>query len=267
MKNKLDNLVKKFETKEFIKSDPIQFPHRFKTKEDIEISAFISSLFAFGKREMFIKKLNFIFSLNESPLELVKDYKKYNLDNFIYRFIKDIDLIELLRLLNKLYFIDKSSLEELFVDKNRLEIATNYFYKNTMCSDNQGFCFMFAKPENKGAMKRLNMFLRWLVRDGEVDLGIWKNIKKSELLIPLDTHVARISRELGLLKRKQNDFKAVVELSEKLKEFDELDPIKYDFALFGYGVNQTNLSTWHYKSNIKIEPEDDTNLYQTFHVH
>ena len=83
------------------------------------------------------------------------------------------------------------------------------------------------------------MFLRWMVRDGEVDLGLWKGIKKDELLIPLDTHVARISREFGLLKRKQNDFRAVIELSEKLKEFDEKDPAKYDFALFGLGIERS----------------------------
>ena len=97
---------------------------------------------------------------------------------------------------------------------------------------------MLAKPENKSAMKRINMFLRWMVRKSEVDFGIWKSIKKSDLLIPLDTHVARISRKLGLLYRKQNDIKAVIELTNKLKEYDELDPVKYDFALFGYGIEE-----------------------------
>ena len=241
MKNKLNLLTKKYETKDFIKSDPIQFPHRFKDKQDIEISAFISALFAFGRREQFIKKLEYIFSLNNSPSELIKDFKKYNLDNFLYRFIKDIDLIELLRLLNKLYFIDKSSLEELFNSKNKFTTVTNYFYSNSICPNNTGFCFMFAKPENNSALKRLNMFLRWMVRDGIVDFGIWKSIKKSELLIPLDTHVARISRHFNLLNRKQNDFKAALELSEKLKEFDPNDPIKYDFALFGLGIENPKL--------------------------
>ena len=236
MKNKLNNLVKKYETKDFIKSDPIQFPHRFKNKEDIEISAFIASLFAFGKRELFIKKLNFLFSLNETPYQLISDFKKYNLDNFIYRFIKSEDLIELLRLLNKLYIKDKSSLEELFNNKNRFKFATDYFYLNSKCPNNTGFCFMFAKPENNSALKRMNMFLRWMVRDGEVDFGIWKSIKKSELIIPLDTHVARISREFGLLKRTSNDFEAAIELTNKLKEFDSNDPTKYDFALFGLGI-------------------------------
>lgn len=239
MKNKLDKLVKKYETPEFISSDPIQFPHRFKDKKDIEISAFISSLFAFGKREMFIKKLDFLFSLSSTPYELILDYKKYNLDNFLYRFIKSKDLLELLRILNKLYYIDKSGLDELFYGKDRLNKATDYFYNNCNCTDSSGFCFMFARPSNHGAMKRLNMFLRWMVRKGPVDFGIWNFIKKSELLIPLDTHVARLSREFGLLNRKQNDFRAVIELTDKLKEFDPDDPVKYDFALFGLGADNS----------------------------
>jgi len=246
MKKLLDELYKKYETKDFIKDDPIQFPHRYKEKEDIEISAFISSLFAFGRREMFIKKLNALFSLSTSPYELVSDYKKYNLDDFLYRFIKSKDLIELLKILNKLYCLDKSSLEELFYEKkDRLKRATDYFYSNCSCADSMGFCFMFAKPENKSALKRINMFLRWMVRDGIVDFGLWKNIKKDELIIPLDTHVARISREFKLLNRKQNDFKAALELTEKLKEFDSSDPVKYDFALFGLGVNEV-------KGNLKF---------------
>lgn len=238
MKDILDKLVKKYETKAFISSDPIQFPHRYKDKNDIEISGFISSLFAFGKREMFIKKLNFLFSLCQTPQELIKDYKKYNLDDFVYRFIKDKDLNELLKILNKLYYKDNSSLQELFSEEKRLHCATQYFYKNSSCASSAGFCFMFAKPENNSAMKRLNMFLRWMVRDGEVDFGIWKNIKKSELIIPLDTHVSRLSREFNLLKRKQNDIKAAIELTEKLKEFDSSDPVKYDFALFGLGIDK-----------------------------
>ena len=240
MKEMLDKLVRKYETKDFIKNDPIKFPHRYKNKNDIEIAAFISSLFAFGKRELFIKKLEYLFSLFDSPYELILNYKKTSIDDFIYRFIKSVDLLELLRLLNKLYVIDKSSLEELFYEKkDRFKRVVDYFYSNSNCPDNLGFCFLFAKPENKSALKRINMFLRWMVRDGEVDLGLWKGIKKDELLIPLDTHVARISREFGLLKRKQNDFRAVIELSEKLKEFDKKDPAKYDFALFGLGIERS----------------------------
>lgn len=237
IKKRLDFLVKKYETKDFIKSDPIQFPHRFIDKKDIEIAAFISALFSFGKREQFIKKLNYLFSLADSPYELICDYKKFDLESFLYRFIKSEDLIELLRLLNKLYCIDKSSLEELFFELD-FKKAINYFYKNTTCASRHGFCFMFSKPENNSALKRINMFLRWMVRDGSVDFGIWNSIKKSDLLIPLDTHVARLSREFKLLERKQNDFRAVLELTEKLKEFDQNDPVKYDFALFGLGVDE-----------------------------
>lgn len=244
MKNKLNALVKKYETKDFIKDDPIQFPHRFLTKSDIEISAFIASLFAFGKREMFIKKLDLLFSLAQTPLELVADFKKFNLSDFLYRFIKSCDLIELLSILNKLYVADKSNLEELFCSKSnhfdRFKVVTDYFYGNCRCANSAGFCFMFAKPENNSALKRLNMFLRWMVRPNPVDFNLWKEIKTSELLIPLDTHVARLSREFNLLNRKQNDFKAAIELTNKLKEFDENDPVKYDFALFGLGVNEKN---------------------------
>ncbi|MBQ8475606.1 TIGR02757 family protein [bacterium] len=238
MKNKLDSLVLEYETPEFIKSDPIRIPHKYKNKKDIEISGFIASLFAFGRREMFLDKLEYLFSLCDTPEGLICDFKKFNLDNFLYRFIKSVDLIELLRILNKLYCIDKSSLAELFSSKKRLENVTNYFYSNCNCPNSTGFCFMFARPEKKGAMKRLNMYLRWMVREGAVDFGIWDFIKKDELLIPLDTHVARISREFNLLKRKQNDINSVIELTNKLKEFDPTDPIKYDFALFGLGVSE-----------------------------
>ena len=240
MKQLLDKLVKKYETKDFIKNDPIQFPHRYHKKEDIEIAAFIASLFAFGRRDVFIKKLNELFKYADTPYNLISDYKKYHLDEFIYRFIKSADLIELLRILNILYVKDRSSLEELFYEKNkRFNRVVNYFYSNSNCPDNTGFCFMFAKPEKKSAMKRMNMFLRWMVRDGEVDLGLWNFISKSELIIPLDTHVARLSRKFNLLKRSSNDFTAALELTDKLKEFDETDPIKYDFALFGLGIDET----------------------------
>ena len=104
-----------------------------------------------------------------------------------------------------------------------------------------GYKFMLSNPKNKGAMKRMNMFLRWMIRkNSPVDLGVWSFLSPSELLIPLDVHVGNISRSQGLLKRKQNDFKSVLELTDVLKEFDSNDPVKYDFALFGFGVNNSN---------------------------
>lgn len=238
MKETLDKLVKKYETPDFIKDDPVQFIHKFKNKNDIEIAGFISSMFAYGNRTAFIGKLKNLFSLmNEKPYEFLESYdinsKLFN--NFVYRFVKDIDLKCLLDVLNKLYIKDKSSLEELFQCGNQ-EVC-DYFYKNIRKECSMGYYHLLSNPKNGGAQKRYNMFLRWMIRKGPVDFGIWKFKKPSELLIPLDVHVGNVSRKFGLLKRKSNDFKAVVELTEKLKEFDPDDPVKYDFALFGLGVN------------------------------
>ncbi len=125
---------------------------------------------------------------------------------------------------------------------NALQFVCDYFYNNA-AEIGDGYKFMLSNPKNKGAMKRMNMFLRWMVRkNSPVDLGIWSFLSPSELLIPLDVHVGNISRSQGLLKRKQNDFKSVLELTDVLKEFDSNDPVKYDFALFGFGVNNSNSS-------------------------
>ncbi len=239
MKEKLDKLVLKYETKDFIKNDPIQFPHKFKTKEDIEIAGFISSLFAYGKREAFIKKLDFIFSkIENEPYNFILNYDNNNdfFKDFCYRFLKEEDLKELFLGLSNLYSKDKSSLEELF--SKGTQNVCDYFCKNpkNLCSD--GFYHMLPNPVKGGAQKRYNMFLRWMIRGGEVDLGIWNFKKPKDLLIPLDVHVARISREFKLLKRNSNDFLSVLELTQKLKEFDPNDPIKYDFAMFGLGVDK-----------------------------
>ncbi len=228
IKEELDKLYIKYETKNFIKDDPVQFVHIFKNPKDIEIAGFISALFAFGKREMFIKKLFSLFNFMQmQPYEFIVNFDK------------------------KAY----SSLEELFAEGfktslykeyrvfNSLQYVCDYFYKNPDFLQNEakypGYKFMLSNPKNKGAMKRLNMFLRWMIRkNSPVDIGIWSFLDPSELLIPLDVHVGNISRSAGLLNRKQNDFKSVMELTEILKEFDPKDPIKYDFALFGYGVNR-----------------------------
>lgn len=248
MKEYLDKLVEKYETKEFIKSDPVQFPHEFNNKNDVEIVAFISALFSFGKREAFIQKLKLLLKIMENePYNFVCNFNSSNADNlnaFVYRFVKGVDVICLLEALNKLYNIDNSSLGELFFEgKQKNDIfahVSDYFYSCLNCNPELGFCHLFARPQNGGAMKRMNMFLRWMVRGGPVDLNMWDFIKQSELLIPLDVHVGNVSRALGLLKRNSNDYKAVLLLTEKLREFDSNDPIKYDFALFGAGINFLN---------------------------
>ena len=245
-KLELDKLVEKYETIDFIKDDPVQFPHRFQDKKDIEIAGFISSILAYGSRKVFIKKLDELFSIMQNePLNFVLNFEPKLLGNFNYRFGKVEDFSEIFRILCQLYEKD-GGLEELFkygyCERDILkmfQVVSDYFYSrvNSNCVG-QGFSFMIPNPKNGGAMKRMSMFLRWMIRDGEVDLGVWDFVPKSELLIPLDVHVARVSREMGLLKRSSNDFKAVLELMEALKQFDYDDPAKYDFAMFGYGVNK-----------------------------
>ena len=245
-KTELDKLVEKYENKTFIESDPIQIPHRYKNKEDIEIVAFISALFAYGSRKVFIPKLDELFSkMGKKPLEYIKNGEFSNLINFNYRFAKENDVIEILKILSKLYNSNETiqtlfryGYEQKSDIKGMLQVVTDYFYLNSTDNVGEGFYFMLANPKNNGAMKRLNMFLRWLVRKPPVDFGLWDFIPTSELLIPLDTHVAKISREMNLLTRKSNDFKAVLELTDKLKQFDANDPTKYDFAIYAKGINE-----------------------------
>ena len=244
-KNELDNLVTKYETPDFIKDDPIIFSHKFSSKKDIEIAGFIASLVAYGQRPVFIKKLNTLLLdiAKAEPHNFILNFDPVILGDFNYRFGKPEDFAQIFTIMRELYTKD-GGLEELFkfgYEKGKPErlfqTVTDYFYSRADENAGQGFYFMIPKG---GAMKRMSMFLRWMVRKGPVDFGIWDFMPPSELLIPLDVHVARISREMGLLTRKQNDFKAVIELTNNLKKFDPQDPVKYDFAMFGFGVNNKN---------------------------
>ena len=249
-KEKMDELVKKYETESFISPDPISIPHKFQDKKDIELAGFISSLVAYGSRKVFLKKLEEFFQIaNNEPLNFILNFEPEMIGDFNYRFGKPKDFAEIFKILRNLYEKD-GGLEELFkygygltdtIDgrvEKMFEVVTDYFYSRVSKNAGQGFYFMIPDPRNGGAMKRMCMYLRWMVRKPPVEFGVWNFIPKSELLIPLDVHVARISREMGLLTRKQNDFKAVLELTENLKKFDAEDPAKYDFAMFGLGVNQ-----------------------------
>ena len=250
-KTELDKLVEKYETVDFIKEDPIQFPHRYKLKDEIELAGFIASLFAYGNRKIFIKKLDEIFSKSEGDLlGFIKNGDFSSLKGVEYRFSKENDIIPIFEILSKLYN-ESRGLEELFefgwiqpppiptpLEREQffLQIVVDYFYHQAPKIFTPGFYHMIPNPQNGGAMKRMNMFLRWMVRNGPVDLGVWDFIKPKDLLIPLDVHVARVSREMGLLTRKSNDFKAVIELTNQLKKIYPNDPVKYDFAMFGFGV-------------------------------
>ena len=253
-KNELDSLVEKYENEDFIKDDPIQFLYKGKNKEEMELYGFIASLLAYGSRNVFIKKLNEIFSYAEGDLlGFIKNGKFSCLKGVEYRFSKENDIIPIFKTLSALYNESKG-LEELFEfswiqpplylplserQQIFLQLVADFFYSRASKTVGQGFYHMLPNPSNGGAMKRMNMFLRWMVRKGPVDAGIWNFMHSKDLLIPLDVHVARVSREMGLLQRKSNDFKAVIELTEKLKEFCPEDPVKYDFAMFAYGIEST----------------------------
>ena len=247
-KQRFNELVEKYETKEFIKDDPIQFPHMFKTKEDIEIAGFLASLFSYGNRKLFIPKLLTLFNIMKmQPYKYILNFN-YNckdLDDFDYRFSKGCDIKEIILILQKLYKTDNSSLETLFMYgwnthktiKGMLITVCDYFYANLQNEVTKGFYHLIPDAHKSSALKRMNMFLRWMVRDGSVDLGIWNKLPKEELIIPLDVHVGRLSVETGLIKKSNGDFKTAMEITNVLKSFDSKDPVKYDFALFGYGVN------------------------------
>lgn len=246
----INKLAKQYETTDFIKDDPIKIPHRYSAKKDIEIAGFMASLVAYGRRDVFIKKLEQLLQIaQDEPYNFIMNFEPNVLGDFNYRFGKPDDFAQIFNILKNLYQKD-GGLEELFkygynctrqttssTQTNMFVPITDYFYSRAKTPDATGFKFMIPDANKGSAMKRMCMFLRWMVRKKPVDFEIWDFMPASDLLIPLDTHVAKLSREMGLLTRNANDFKSVLELTENLRKFDPKDPIKYDFALFGYGVN------------------------------
>jgi uncharacterized protein (TIGR02757 family) len=230
MKEKLEEAYIKNNTSAFIKKDPIQIPHRFTRKEDIEISGFLASILAFGKRETIINKCNdFLNRMNNKPYDYVMKGDYSAMKGFVHRTINDVDFIYYLKSLKEIY--KNGGLEKLFsddIEKSLIDFWEVFFaLEHEKRSERH-----ISKIEKNSAGKRLNLFLRWMVRKDNVDLGIWTNISPSSLYIPLDVHVGNIARELGIITRKQNDWKSVVEITNHLKTLDPIDPIKYDLSLF-----------------------------------
>ena len=242
----------KYNNIDFIKDDPISIPHKFSLKQDIEITAFWTSMIAWGRRNMIIKNANRLFEyMDNSPYDFIvnheeKDRKKF-LD-FKHRTFQPTDTLYFLEFL-QWYYRQNESLETAFSKsintgdeniKNALIGFHNLFFSLEDAPHRTKK--HVATPERKSTCKRLNMFLRWMVRQdyNGVDFGIWKEIKPSQLMIPIDVHVDRIARQLGLLTRKQRDWKAVEEITSNLKVYDAEDPIKYDFSLFGFGVMESS---------------------------
>lgn len=240
LKKYLDELVLKYETADFIDKDPIQFPHRFKTKQDIEISALIASSLAFGKREKIVEAVEKIHTIMQNePYNFCQNYKKNDakiFQDFKYRYITGENIANLFEGIAKV-LQNFDSLEELFLAKHSQNHDTVKegligFVDEILTCDN----YLLPCPTKKSACKRLNLFLKWMVRKPPVDLGIWENVDKSKLIIPLDVHVAKVSRKLGLLQRNANDWQSAYEITTHLRRLDPSDPTKYDFALFGAGI-------------------------------
>ncbi|MDR2597386.1 MAG: TIGR02757 family protein [Treponema sp.] len=240
LKHQLDLWYEKVCTKDFISSDPVQFPRRFSKREDIEIAAFLSATIAWGRRDLILRSAEKMFAIMEhSPYDFVMSgrYKKLCKNN-IHRTFFESDLKYICRGFEHCY-AKYENLENLFAIGDVWEGFA--LFREEMARANKGrYSKHISNPgmhdENGSACKRLNLVLRWIVRKGPVDLGLWKKLKPAALYIPLDVHVARTARKLGLLERKLNDKKAVIELTEKLREFCPEDPVKYDYSLFGIGI-------------------------------
>lgn len=234
----LEDRVKKNENISFIKNDPIQIPKNFKTKKDIEITAFITSLISWGNRKQIINNgYKLLRIMNFRPYEFIMNFKENKINYFRHRTFNEDDLINVIIFLKYVY-LNYSSLEDFMYEiykktPEKIKGTLIEFYKKcTEIIKNPHTLKHISNIQNNSPAKRLNLFFRWMVRDGNVDFGIWKNFSKAELYIPLDTHVGRNARMLNLLTRKTNDWKSVEELTSILKEFDPDDPVKYDFALF-----------------------------------
>jgi len=239
----MENIKEKLEynyiinnNKSFIENYPISIPHKFKNFYDIEISAFLTSIISFGRRDIIFNKCDQLMKLmNNKPYGYVMNGDFGNLKGFKHRTIKDTDMMYYMRSLRYIYS-NYGGLEIFFTNDIRNSLIR--FWKIFFSLEHEQRCEKhISNVEKNSAAKRLNMFLRWMVRDDEIDFGLWKNIDKSKLYIPLDAHVGNVSRELGLLTRTQNDWKSVVELTNNLKKMDSQDPIKYDIALFTLDAN------------------------------
>lgn len=241
----LDEKYLQYHSLEFIESDPIQIPHLFTQKEDIEISGFLTSTIAWGQRKSIIKNAQSLMDrMDQSPFDFVVNHTEddlQNLEGFVHRTFNSLDLCFFIKSLKALYKKEKS-LETYFLpaaNEKDLQMGIFRFREEFLKTDHLVRSEKhISNPNKNSACKRINMFLRWMVRTNSqgVDFQIWENISSSYLSCPLDVHSGNVARKLGLLKRKQNDGKALKELDFELRKLDSNDPVKYDFALFGLGV-------------------------------
>lgn len=250
VKNKLDSLVEQYNTPGFINNDPVQFPRQYTKLQDIEVAAFLASTIAWGNRKQILTGCKRMLHniMKDHPFDFVMndDWKSIDPTQSIHRTFFGRDLAYMCKGLKFAYITSGTwdSLERFFVESGDVWQGFNVI-RDLFAYANDGiYSRHFSNPNgnrHKGgsACKRLNLMLRWLCRqDGIVDLGVWHDFKPGQLMMPLDTHVARVGREMGLIERKSNDRITVEELTDKLRDFDINDPCKYDFALFGLGESQ-----------------------------
>ncbi len=245
LKDFLDSKVEQYNRIGFIESDPIQIPHLYTKREDIEISGFLTAIISWGNRTMIIKNaLRMMELLDNSPHDFVINHQESDLkhlENFVHRTFNSIDLKQFIKSLKHIY-LEHGGLEKTLAVKgedtsyiNAIHNLKHVFFEIPHQQRTQKH---ISNPLKNSAAKRINMFLRWMVRNdlAGVDFGIWETHNSANLSCPLDVHSGNVARKLKLLCRKQNDWKAVRELDKNLRKLDQNDPVKYDFALFGLGV-------------------------------
>ena len=250
IKDFLDEKVIQYNQPGFITLDPISIPHRFSKKQDIEISGFFAAILAWGQRKTIINKCLELFTLmDNAPHDFLLHHREEDLKsllNFKHRTFNEVDTLYFVHFLSW-YYRRFESLEDAFLigqtgqTESMESILTRFHdYFFSLPDAPSRTKKHIATPVRKAACKRINMYLRWMVRDDDkrVDFGLWKRIKPAQLICPCDLHVDRVGRKLGLITRKQTDWQTAMELTERLREFDPVDPVKYDFALFGLGVEE-----------------------------
>jgi uncharacterized protein (TIGR02757 family) len=244
----LDKKVDQYNRPFFIPEDPVSIPHLFSRKQDIEIAAFFAAIFSWGNRRTIIQKSKELMSLmDNSPYNFCTACDSSSLRNllsFRHRTFNATDLLYFIEFL-KFHYSNSDSLETAFTKwmKNKDETVESalvgfydYFFSLAEVPDRTRK--HIASPNKKSSCKRLNMFLRWMVRKNDcgVDFGIWEKISPSQLVCPIDVHVARVARRFGLITRNQTDWQTALELTSRLRKMDNTDPVKYDFALFTLGA-------------------------------
>lgn len=253
LRNFLEEKYQKYNQPGFINSDPVSIPHIFSKKEDIEIMGFWSSMLAWGQRKTIINKSNELIALMEgAPHDFIINHSEHELARFLkfkHRTFNDLDTLYFISFFRHFYQ-NHQSLEEAFVFdgiENEMNVgkSISMFHKLFFSLPHAPARTKkhVSTPEKNSACKRINMFLRWMVRKDDlgVDFGIWNKIKPNQLICPCDLHVDRVARSLGLITRLKTDWITAVELTNNLKQFDENDPVKYDFALFGIGIEEKGL--------------------------